>query len=194
MCALGWKSLGVLEPPRSPASRRSIGSRLSRKSMRCWSPREPVVSVLLDPAAPGSPTSCRRCGAEAVYAGTSGESDRGDSPTSEARPTTSEPLTGRDEALGLVELLGVSAPGARGRAGRAPRRPSRVRAAGLSVPACAIDDQASRDTSRRRRRRSRLRGTLEAVHPQPEAVDRPDARSLGERTVARRQSGIKTTL
>ena len=39
-------------------------------------------------------------------------------------------------------------------------------AAGISVPAYAIDDQTAIQSDRRHRR-SRLRGALEAVYPQP---------------------------
>ena len=137
---------------------------------------EPLASVLTGCGSPGSPTSCRRCGPRSCMWVRAAER-WWRLPTSEARPTTTAAAHRQRRSAGAGRLLGVSAPGARGHAGHVPRQHREMgrRAIGAGVR----DRRPDRDTSGRRQRRSRLRGTLEAVHPSPERVDRPGDTALG---------------
>ena len=141
MCALGWKSLGVLELTALPSIKRQHGSRLSRKSMRCWSGEEPVVSVLLDEA-----IRARRplavAAARGRVRGYERRSDGGDSRLGGETYDDSEPLTGSDEALGLVELSVFPHLEREDMPDTSLANIERW-AVRLSVPAYAIDDQTA---------------------------------------------------
>ena len=178
MCALGWKSLGVLELTALPSIKKEhwVAAVEEVDALLVWggSPlylcywmRQSGLADLLPSLRP-----------EAVYVGTSGGAMVATPDFGGETYDDSEPLTGSDEALGLVDFSRVSAPGAQGHAGHAPRRHREMgrRAIGAGLR----DRRPDRDTSGRRQRRNRLRGTLEAVHPQPRSeLIGQETRALG---------------
>ena len=104
MCGLGWKSLGVLELTALPSIKESIGCPRSRRLTLCWfgaaSPlylcywmRQSGLADLLP--------SLRR---ETVYVGTSGGAMVATPDFGGETYDDSDPLTGSDRALGLVDF------------------------------------------------------------------------------------------
>src|SRR4249920_515837 len=143
MCGLGWKSLGVLELTALPSIKKEY-----------WLPAVQETDALL--VWGGSPLYLchwmRQSGLadllpslrlETVYVGTSGGAMVATPDFGGATYDESEPLTGSDEALGLVDFSvfphldrddGIPA---------SPLAEIEAWAAGLSVPAYAIDDQTA---------------------------------------------------
>ena len=132
---------------------------------------------------------------EAVYVGTSGGAMVATPDFGGETYDDSEPLTGSDEALGLVDFSVFPAPGSRGHAGHAPLATIERWAAGLSVPAHAIDDQTAIRV---------VDGNVEVVSeghwklfsPSPEATIGQETCALGWASVLslERRSGIKAAL
>ena len=188
MCALGWKSLGVLELTALPSIRRSIGSRLSRSRCAaglggsplylCYWMRQSGLADLLPSLRP-----------EAVYVGTSGGAMVATPDFGGETYDDSEPLTGSDEALGLVDFS-VFPHLNREDMPATPSPPSRDGPPGYRY-------RRTRSTTRPRYEwstamsKSSPRDTGSCSPPAQKRIDRPgDMRArLGERTVARRQSG-----
>src|SRR5919109_2370756 len=143
MCALGWKSLGVLELTALPTIKREhwVTAVQEVDALLVWggSPlylcywmRESGLADLLPSLRP-----------EAVYLGTSGGAMVATPDFGGKTYDDSEPLTGSDEALGLVDFSvfphleredGIPA---------SPPEEIEAWAAGLSVPAYVIDDQTA---------------------------------------------------
>ena len=143
MCALGWKSLGVLELTALPSIKKEHWSRLSRKSMRCWSGEGARCICATGCGNPGSPTSCRRCGPRPCMWVRAAER-WWRLPTSEARPTTTSsrsPAATKRWDWSTSRCLWILHPGEEMPA--TPLADIERWAAGLSVPAYAIDDQTA---------------------------------------------------
>jgi dipeptidase E len=165
MCELGWKSLGVLELTALPSIKEEhwITAVQETDALLVWggSPlylcywmRQSALADLLP--------SLQR---ETVYVGTSGGAMVATPDFGGATYDDSDPLTGSDRALALVDFslfphleredMPDTSLGQHRKMGR--------RDTGAGV----CDRRSDRHTSGRRHRRSRLRGALEAVHPQP---------------------------
>jgi dipeptidase E len=143
MCGLGWKSLGVLELTALPSIREVHWMQAVRETdaLLVWggSPlylchwmRESGVADLLPSLRP-----------ETVYVGTSGGAMVATPDFGGATYDESEPLTGSDKALGLVDF--ALFPHLDREDGIPPSPPEEIEAwaAGLSVPAYVIDDQTA---------------------------------------------------
>lgn len=143
MCGLGWKSLGVLELTALPSVRAEYWMPAVREAdallvwggsplYLCYWMRESGLADLLPSLRP-----------EAVYVGTSGGAMVATPDFGGARYDDSEPLTGSDEALGLVEFSVF--PHLDREDGLPPSPPEEIEAwaTGLSVPAYVIDDQTA---------------------------------------------------
>jgi dipeptidase E len=143
MCGLPWKSLGVLELTSLPSIRREY-----------WVPAVQAIDALL--VWGGSPLYLcywmRESGLadllpslrpETVYVGTSGGAMVATPDFGGATYDESEPLTGSDEALGLVDFSLF--PHLDRKDGLPPSPPEEIEAwaAGLSVPAYVIDDETA---------------------------------------------------
>src|SRR5262245_38538446 len=144
MCGLGWKSLGVLELTALPSIRKEY-----------WAPAVQEADALL--VWGGSPLYLcywmRKSGLadlmpslrpETVYVGTSGGAMVAAPDFGGETYDDSAPLTGSDRALGLVDFSVF--PHLGDREDGLPATPMAVIeawAAGLSVPAYAIDDQTA---------------------------------------------------
>jgi dipeptidase E len=143
MCGLGWKSLGVLELTALPSIRKEYwaaeveaadallvwgGSPL----YLCYWLRQSGLADLLPSLRP-----------ETVYVGTSGGAMVATPDFGGTTYDESEPLTGSDQALGLVDFAVF--PHLEREDGHPARPPEEIEAwaAGLSVPAYAIDDQTA---------------------------------------------------
>ena len=164
MCGLGWKSLGVLELTALPSIKEEH-----------WVPAVQEVDALL--VWGGSPLylcywmrqsgladllpSLRR---ETVYVGTSGGAMVATPDFGGATYDDSEPLTGSDRALGLVDF---SLFPHLEREDMPDTSLANIETMGRRVVrACVRDRRSDRHQGGRRHRRSRLRGALEVVHPQ----------------------------
>ena len=143
MCALGWKSLGVLELTALPTIKREH-----------WVPAVQEVDALL--VWGGSPLYLcywmRQSGLadllpslrpEAVYVGTSGGAMVATPDFGGVTYDDSEPLTGSDRALGLVDFSVFPHLHREDGHPETPLAEIEAWAAGLSVPAYAIDDQTA---------------------------------------------------
>jgi dipeptidase E len=143
MCGLGWKSLGVLELTALPSIKEEY-----------WKPAVQEADALL--VWGGSPLHLcywmRQSGLadllpslrpETVYVGTSGGAMVATPDFGGTTYDDSEPLTGSDQALGLVEFSVF--PHLDREDGLPPTPPEEIEAwaAGLSVPAYVIDDQTA---------------------------------------------------
>ena len=194
MCALGWKSLGVLELTALPSIKQRALGRGCREvdALLVWEGARCICATGC--GNPGSPTSCR-LRPEAVYVGTSGGAMVATPDFGGETYDDSEPLTGSDEALGLVDFSVFPHLRPRGHAGHA--------LATIERWAAGYRYRRTRSTTRPRYEwstatcRSRLRGTLEAVHPQPRSeLIGQETCALGWASVLslESQAGIKTTV
>jgi dipeptidase E len=143
MCELGWKSLGVLELTALPSIREEhwIPEVEETDALLVWggSPlylcywmRESGLADLLP--------SLRR---ETVYVGTSGGAMVATPDFGGETYDESEPLTGSDKALGLVDFSVFPHLDREDGIPASPLAEIEAWAAGLSVPAYAIDDQTA---------------------------------------------------
>src|ERR671925_1838987 len=142
MCGLGWKSLGVLELTALPSVKREdwVPAVQETDALLVWggSPlylcywmRESGLAALLPSLRP-----------EAVYVGTSGGAMVATPDFGGKTYDDSEPLTGSDEALGLVDFSVFPHLEREDMPDTSLANIERW-AAGLSVPAYAIDDQTA---------------------------------------------------
>jgi dipeptidase E len=143
MCGLGWKSLGVLELTALPSVRAEdwIPAVQETDALLVWggSPlylcywmRQSGLADLLSSLRP-----------ETVYVGTSGGAMVATPDFGGATYDGSDPLTGSDEALGLVDFSVFPHLDREDGLPATPLAEIRAWAAGLSVPAYAIDDQTA---------------------------------------------------
>src|ERR1041385_2470238 len=143
MCELGWKSLGVLELTALPSIKEEhwIPEVQETDALLVWggSPlylcywmRQSGLADLLPSLRP-----------ETVYVGTSGGAMVATPDFGGTTYDDSEPLTGSDKALGLVDFSGF--PPLHGGDGLPPTPLEEIEAwaAGLSVPAYVIDDETA---------------------------------------------------
>ena len=143
MCGLGWKSLGVLELTALPSIRREY-----------WVPAVEEIDALL--VWGGSPMYLcywmRQSGLadllpslrpELVYVGTSGGAMVATPDFGGTTYDESDPLTGSDDALGLVDFSVFPHLDREDDFPPTPLAEIEAWAAGLSVPAYAIDDQTA---------------------------------------------------
>jgi dipeptidase E len=143
MCGLGWKSLGVLELTALPSIKQEY-----------WMPAVQETDALL--VWGGSPLYLcywmRRSGLadllpslrpETVYVGTSGGAMVATPDFGGTTYDESEPLTGSDEALGLVDFSVFPHLDREDDIPPTPWEEIEAWAAGLSVPAYVIDDQTA---------------------------------------------------
>ena len=143
MCELGWKSLGVLELTALPSIKREYwvpaveeadallvwgGSPL----YLCYWMRQSGLADLLPSLRP-----------ETVYVGTSGGAMVATPDFGGATYDESEPLTGSDQALGLVDFSVYPHLDREDGIPASSLAEIQAWAAGLSVPAYAIDDQTA---------------------------------------------------
>ena len=142
MCALGWKSLGVLELTALPSIKKETGSRLSRKSMPCWSGAASPLYLCYWMRQSGLADLLPSLRPDMVYVGTSGGAMVATPDFGGETYDDSEPLTGSDKALGLVDFS-VFPHLDREDMPATPLADIERWAAGLSVPAYAIDDQTA---------------------------------------------------
>jgi dipeptidase E len=143
MCGLGWKSLGVLELTALPNIREEhwIPAVQEADALLVWggSPlylcywmRQSGLADLLPSLRP-----------ETVYVGTSGGAMVATPDFGGATYDDSEPLTGSDRALGLVDFSLFPHLDRQDGFPATPLAEIEAWAAGLSVPAYAIDDQTA---------------------------------------------------
>jgi len=143
MCGLGWKSLGVLELTALPSIRSEYWVRAVQEAdallvwggsplYLCYWMWQSGLADLLPSVRP-----------ETVYVGTSGGAMVATPDFGGATYDESEPLTGSDKALGLVEFSVF--PHLERKDGLPPSPPEEIEAwaAGLSVPAYVIDDETA---------------------------------------------------
>jgi len=143
MCGLGWKSLGVLELTALPSIKREYWVPAVQETdallvwggsplYLCYWMRESGLADLLPSLRP-----------EIVYVGTSGGAMVATPDFGGATYDESEPLTGSDEALGLVDFSVF--PHLDRKDGLPPSPPEEIEAwaAGPSVPAYVIDDDTA---------------------------------------------------
>ena len=141
MCEMGWKSLGVLELTALPSIKQEDWTSAVRETdalqvwggsplYLCYWMRQSGLADLLPSLRP-----------ETVYVGTSGGAMVATPDFGGATYDESEPLTGSDEALGLVEFSVFPHLHREDGHPETPLAEIEAWAAGLSVPAYAIDDQ-----------------------------------------------------
>jgi dipeptidase E len=143
MCGLGWKSLGVLELTALPSIEEAYWVPAVRDAdallvwggsplYLCYWMRQSGLADLLPSLRP-----------ETVYVGTSGGAMVATPDFGGTTYDESEPLTGSDDALGLVDFSVF--PHLDREDGIPPTSPAEIEAwaAGLSVPAYVIDDQTA---------------------------------------------------
>ncbi|MES1247354.1 MAG: Type 1 glutamine amidotransferase-like domain-containing protein [Actinomycetota bacterium] len=140
MCGLGWRSLGVLELTALPSIRREHWVRAVEEAdallvwggsplyLCYWLHRSGLADLLPS--------------LDAVYVGTSGGAMVAAPDFGGARYDDSEPLTGSDDALGLVDFSVFPHLEREGMPNTTLEHVERW-AAGLSCPAYAIDDQTA---------------------------------------------------
>ena len=143
MCGLGWKSLGVLELTALPSIKREywVPAVQETDALLVWggSPlylcywlRQSGVADLLPSVRP-----------ETVYVGTSGGAMVATPDFGGTSYDGSDPLTGSDEALGLVDFSVFPHLDREDGIPPTPLEEIEAWAAGLSVPAYVIDDQTA---------------------------------------------------
>jgi dipeptidase E len=143
MCGLGWKSLGVLELTALPSIKKDYWTSAVQETdallvwggsplYLCYWMRQSGLADLLPSLRP-----------EMVYVGTSGGAMVATADFGGATYDESEPLTGSDHALALVDFSVF--PHLDREDGLPPSPPEEIEAwaAGLSVPAYVIDDQTA---------------------------------------------------
>ena len=143
MCELGWKSLGVLELTALPSIDEELWVPVVRETdvllvnggdplYLCYWMRQSGLADLLPSLRP-----------ETVYVGTSGGAMVAAPDFGGATYDESEPLTGSDKALGLVDFSVFPHLDREDDFPASPLAEIEAWAAGLSVPAYAIDDQTA---------------------------------------------------
>jgi len=143
MCELGWKSLGVLELTALPSIDEELWVPVVRETdvllvnggdplYLCYWMRQSGLADLLPSLRP-----------ETVYVGTSGGAMVATPDFGGATYDESEPLTGSDRALGLVDFSVFPHLDREDGIPASPLAEIEAWAAGLSVPAYVIDDQTA---------------------------------------------------
>src|SRR4051794_35039515 len=143
MCELGWKSLGVLELTALPSIREEHWIPAVRETdallvwggsplYLCYWMRESGLADLLPSLSDGT-----------VYVGTSGGAMVATPDFGGATYDDSNPLTGSDRALGLVDFSVFPHLDRKDGIPASPPEEIEAWAAGLSVPAYVIDDQTA---------------------------------------------------
>ena len=143
MCDLGWRSLGVLELTALPSIKREFWVAAVQEAdallvwggsplYLCYWMRQSGLADLLPSLRP-----------ETVYVGTSGGAMVATPDFGGATYDESEPLTGSDKALGLVDFSVFPHLDREDGIPASPPEEIEAWAAGLSVPAYAIDDQTA---------------------------------------------------
>ena len=143
LCELGWKSLGVLELTSLPSIGEELWVPLVQEAdallagggdslYLCYWMRQSGLADLLPSLRP-----------ETVYVGTSGAAMVATPDFGGATYDDSEPLTGSDKALGLVDFSVFPHLDREDGIPASPLAEIEAWAAGLSVPAYAIDDQTA---------------------------------------------------
>jgi dipeptidase E len=143
MCGLGWKSLGVLELTALPSIREDYWKPAVQETdallvwggspmYLCYWMRESGLAEVLPSLRP-----------EMVYVGTSGGAMVATPDFGGVRYDGFEPLTGSDDALGLVDFSVFPHLDRKDGLPPAPQEEIETWAAGLSVPAYAIDDDTA---------------------------------------------------
>jgi dipeptidase E len=143
MCGLGWKSLGVLELTALPSIKQEYWAPAVRDAdallvwggsplYLCYWMRQSGLADLLPSLRP-----------ETVYVGTSGGAMVATPDFGGETYDESEPLTGSDNALGLVDFSVFPHLGREDGIPPTPLAEIEAWAAGLSVPAYVIDDQTA---------------------------------------------------
>jgi len=143
MCELGWKSLGVLELTALPSIKKEYWMPAVQETdallvwggsplYLCYWMRQSGLADLLPSLRP-----------ETVYVGTSGGAMVATPDFGGATYDESEPLTGSDKALGLVDFSVFPHLDREDGMPASPLEEIEAWAAGLSVPAYAIDDQTA---------------------------------------------------
>ena len=143
MCGLGWKSLGVLELTALPSVKREDWVPAVRETdallvwggsplYLCYWMRQSGLAELLPSLRP-----------ETVYVGTSGGAMVATPDFGGATYDESEPLTASDKALGLVDFSVFPHLDRTDGLPASPMAEIEAWAAGLSVPAYAIDDETA---------------------------------------------------
>ena len=164
MCELGWKSLGVLELTALPSIKQEnwVPAVQETDALLVWggSPlylcywmRQSGLADLLPSLRPRRSMSARAA------------EHGGDSRLRRRTYDDSEPLTGSDKALGLVDFSVFPHLDRED----IPDTPlAKIERMGRRATGAGVRDRRSdRHQSGRRHRRSRLRGALEAVYPKP---------------------------
>jgi dipeptidase E len=143
MCGLGWKSLGVLELTALPSIREDYWKPAVQETdallvwggspmYLCYWMRESGLAEVLPSLRP-----------EMVYVGTSGGAMVATPDFGGVRYDGFEPLTGSDDALGLVDFSVFPHLDRKDGLPPAPQEEIEAWAAGLSVPAYVIDDDTA---------------------------------------------------
>jgi dipeptidase E len=143
MCGLGWKSLGVLELTALPSIKEDFWVAAVQEAdallvwggsplYLCYWMRQSGLADLLPSLRP-----------EVVYVGTSGGAMVATPDFGGATYDESKPLTGSDEALGLVDFSVFPHLDREDGLPQTPQEEIEAWAAGLSVPAYVIDDQTA---------------------------------------------------
>ena len=143
MCGLGWKSLGVLELTALPSIKKEYWMPAVQETdallvwggsplYLCYWMRQSGLADLLPSLRP-----------ETVYVGTSGGAMVATPDFGGATYDESEPLTGNDKALGLVDFSVYPHLDREDGIPASPPEEIEAWAAGLTVPAYVIDDQTA---------------------------------------------------
>lgn len=143
MCGLGWKSLGVLELTALPSIRKEYWTADVQEAdaLLVWGGSPLYLCYWMRHSGLADVLSSLR--PETVYVGTSGGAMVATPDFGGETYDESEPLTGSDDALGLVDFSVF--PHLHREDGIPASPPAEIEAwaAGLSVPAYAIDDQTA---------------------------------------------------
>jgi dipeptidase E len=143
MCGLGWKSLGVLELTALPSVKPEdwIPAVQETDALLVWGGSPLYLCYWMRQS--GLADLLPSLGPETVYVGTSGGAMVATPDFGGATYDESEPLTGSDKALGLVDFSVFPHLDREDGIPASPLAEIEAWAAGLSVPAYAIDDQTA---------------------------------------------------
>ena len=143
MCGLGWKSLGVLELTALPSIRREhwVPAVQAADALLVWGGSPLYLCYWMRRSEPADLLPSLR--PEIVYVGTSGGAMVATPDFGGTTYDDSEPLTGSDEGLGLVDLSIFPHLDREDDIPPTPMEEIEAWAAGLSVPAYVIDDQTA---------------------------------------------------
>jgi dipeptidase E len=143
MCALGWKSLGVLELTALPSIKKEhwVAAVEDADALLVWGGSPLYLCYWMRQS--GLADLLPSLGPDAVYVGTSGGAMVATPDFGGATYDESEPLTGSDKALGLVDFSVFPHLDREDGIPASPLAEIEAWAAGLSVPAYAIDDQTA---------------------------------------------------